>query len=82
MKVNIMLCLGEYSLMVYRALLAEEKQPAPEKGRVKLSLSGGCLGILVESDSLSGLRALTNSFLLLAHAAYSVLREAESVQNK
>ena len=82
MRASIVLCLGGYSERVYRALLAEERQPAPEKGRVKLGLSDGCLEISIESNSISGLRALANSFLLLAHAAYSALREAESVQNK
>ena len=80
MRAEILLCLGYYSHRLYRALLAEEKQPAPEKGRVTLAVEDNCLKILIESSSLSGLRALFNSFLLLAHAAYSALREADSVQ--
>ncbi len=71
------LCMGEYARHVYRALLAELRQPAPRKGSVSISMEDGCLVISIESGSLNGLRALLNSFLYLAHAAYSSLVESE-----
>ena len=63
---------------IEQALAAELRQPAPEKGRVAVEARGGCLRLVVESGSLSGLRALVNSFLLLVHAAYSSILAAGS----
>ncbi len=62
---------------VEKALRAELSQPAPQKGRVTLRVEDGCLVIEIESPSLNGLRALSNSFLYLAHAAYSSLEAAD-----
>jgi len=62
---------------VKEALEAEASQPAaPSKGFVRVSLEGGCLIVMVESESLSGLRALLNSYIYLTHAALSGLWEA------
>jgi len=68
------LCLGSDSIHVYNSLQAEVKSKGPDKGRVELRLEDDCVVIIVESDSPSGLRALTNSFLLLAHSAYSAIK--------
>ncbi|MCE4627680.1 MAG: hypothetical protein F7C34_00830 [Desulfurococcales archaeon] len=76
-RARVKLCLGEYSAHVYRALIAEKNQPAPEKGAVDVYIEDGCLLIAVYSGTLSGLRALLNSFLLLAHASYSSLMALE-----
>jgi tRNA threonylcarbamoyladenosine modification (KEOPS) complex Pcc1 subunit len=62
---------------VFDALAAEMSQPAPEKGRVEVALEGDCLVIRVHSGTLSGLRALLNSFLYLAYAAYGSLKNSE-----
>ena len=70
-------CLGIYTEPLYKAILAEEKQPAPEKGQVSLRLEEGCLVLDVKARDLSGLRALSNSFLLLIHAAYSSMTNTE-----
>ncbi|MCE4624469.1 MAG: hypothetical protein F7C35_01210 [Desulfurococcales archaeon] len=76
MKASIKLCLGPFTASVYEALKAEENQPAPEKGEVSIALSQDCLLIRIASNTISGLRALANSFLLLAHASYCSLVEA------
>ncbi len=73
MRARVELCLGEASRSVYESLLVEARQGGPSKGSVMVRLRGGCVEILVESDSYSGLRALLNSYLLLAHAAYSAV---------
>jgi len=67
------LCLGPCTASVYEALLAEERQAAPQKGGVRVFLEGQCLAVQVKARDLTGLRALSNSFLLLAHAAYRAL---------
>jgi tRNA threonylcarbamoyladenosine modification (KEOPS) complex Pcc1 subunit len=74
-KGAVRVCL-EPSLLeaVKEALEAEVRQPAaPSKGRVGISLERGCLIVDIESDSLSGLRALLNSYTYLIHAALSSL---------
>ena len=71
------LCLGDNTRPIYKALLAEIKAPSPEKGKVLVSIEQGCLVLEISSKSLSGFRALTNSFLLLVHAAYSAITGAE-----
>ncbi|MCE4613694.1 MAG: hypothetical protein F7C07_07695 [Desulfurococcales archaeon] len=76
-RAEIELCAGELSKHIFEALLAELDQPSPEKGSVSLRLGEGCLRIRIESWSLSGLRALTNSFLLLTYAAYGSLKQGE-----
>lgn len=76
MNAEYKLCLGEDSIHVYNSLKAEEKSRGPEKGSVKIMLDDDCVVIVVESRTLSGLRALSNSFLLLAHSAYSAIRSA------
>ncbi|MCE4620088.1 MAG: hypothetical protein F7C33_03590 [Desulfurococcales archaeon] len=70
------LCLGDDARPIYKALLAEVRAPSPEKGEVSVSIERGCLVLEISSQSLSGFRALTNSFLLLVHAAYSAISEA------
>jgi tRNA threonylcarbamoyladenosine modification (KEOPS) complex Pcc1 subunit len=72
-KAEYLLCLGKHTNSVYRALLAELNQPAPEKGSISLRMNDECIVILIESESLSGLRALSNSFLQLAYASYATL---------
>jgi len=74
-RADIVLCLGEHSRPVYEALLAEALQEGRGRGRVSLSL-GECLRLEVESGDISGLRALVNSYLYLAHAAHSSLLES------
>ena len=74
---EIRLCLREYAKTVYEALLAETRQRAPQKGVVSIVLDGDCLVISIRSGELSGLRAITSSFLYLAHAAYSSLTSSE-----
>ncbi len=71
------LCIGTYARAVYEALKAEEAQPSPERGKVSVSIDGDCVEVRVEPRDLSSLRALLNSFLYLAHAAYAAL-EASS----
>ncbi len=71
------LCLGDDAWPIYKALLAEVRAPSPEKGRVSVSIKQDCLVLEISSQSLSGFRALTNSFLLLVHAAYSAITGAE-----
>ncbi len=73
MKALFKICLEEYTEPIYEALKAEEGQSAPEKGTVKITRDGDCISIIIESADLSGLRALSNSYLLLLHAAYSSL---------
>jgi tRNA threonylcarbamoyladenosine modification (KEOPS) complex Pcc1 subunit len=69
-------CLGEHARSLYTSLLAELEAPSPDKGEVKIRLEGDCLILYINSPSLSGFRALSNSFLLLIHAAYSAIVEA------
>jgi len=71
------LCLGDNTRPIYKALLAEMRTPSPEKGRVSVSIKQDCLVLEISSQSFSGFRALTNSFLLLVHAAYSAIIGAE-----
>ncbi|MEB3851743.1 MAG: hypothetical protein LRS49_04080 [Desulfurococcales archaeon] len=62
---------------VAESLEAEAMQPAaPSKGSVEVSREGECIMIVVGSESLSGLRALVNSYLYLLHAAWSALEAA------
>ncbi len=75
MRAEYKLCLGESVKPVYRALLAEVNQPAPEKGVVSLDIEGDCIVMRIEAKNISGLRALSNSFLQLAYAAYSSIKE-------
>ncbi len=78
---KVKLCLGEYSEAVGSALQVEAKQKGPSRGRVKVELREECVDITLESDSPTGLIALLNSYLLLAHAAYSALRSVEPFQS-
>ena len=73
----VKLCLGAYSEAIASALQVEARQGGPSRGRVDVGLSGECVNILLESHSPTGLIALLNSYLLLAHAAYSTLRVVE-----
>ena len=80
MNRNIMkICLGDNVKPIYTSLLTELRQPAPHKGVVDIMLNGDCIVIEINSDTISGLRALTNSFLYLIHAAYSTLTEVDSI---
>ena len=76
--VSIRICLDKnraYALV--KALKAELGQPQPEKGVVGVGLDGeGCLLLTIESVSVSGLRALTNSFLYLIYAALDSLERS------
>jgi len=73
--IEIMLCLGPKVKHIYNALIVEAAQPQPHKGvvNVRATSDGECLVMEIKSSSLSGLRALTNSFLYLVHASYSAL---------
>ncbi len=70
MRARIELCLGgRVAAPVYEALKAEEAQPSPDRGRVRVELEGECVVIEVEPRDAGSMRALANSFLYLAHAA-------------
>ena len=81
-KASVRVCLDpEASRAVLESLQAEVRQPAqPAKGRVSVSLEGGCMVLEIASDSPSGLRALVNSYLYLVHAAFSALEAVEGLQ--
>ncbi len=66
-------CLGEFSKHIYEALIAEIDTPSPEKGKVSLALRDNCIHLMISSETISGFRALSNSFILLIHAAYSAI---------
>lgn len=78
--VSIRICVDKdraYALV--KALKAELGQPQPEKGVVGVELDGeGCVLITIESVSVSGLRALANSFLYLTYAALDSLERSTS----
>lgn len=76
MRARVALCLGQAARSVYESLSVEAAQAGPAKGRVTVYLNDDCVELLVESTSYSGLRALLNSYLLLAHAAYSAVELA------
>ncbi|MCE4600704.1 MAG: hypothetical protein F7C38_03985 [Desulfurococcales archaeon] len=76
MRASYKICIGPDSTHLYNALMAEAEAKAPDKGRVTVDLEGECIIVRVTSRSLSGLRALSNSFLLLAYSAYSSLKQA------
>jgi len=59
------------------SLTVEVSQPQPQKGSVNVKVENECLVVEISSDNISGLRALTNSFLYLIHAALSSLRSVE-----
>ncbi len=59
------------------ALEVELNQPQPEKGLIKMKKEGNCLIVIIKSKDLSGLRALSNSFLYLLYSSISVLSEIE-----
>ena len=77
-EARVELCLGRYSRALASALAVEARQAAPYKGEVAVAERGGCVEVMVRSSSLSGLSALLNSYLLLAHAAYSAARIADA----
>jgi KEOPS complex subunit Pcc1 len=80
LETNLKLCLGKYSTPIYTALLAEVNQPSPEKGTVSIGLEEDCIVLHIKSETISGLRALINSFLLLVHASYSSLKASGAVR--
>jgi tRNA threonylcarbamoyladenosine modification (KEOPS) complex Pcc1 subunit len=65
---------------VFEALRVELAQPQPEKGKVFLTKENNCLKLLIKSNNISGLRALTNSFLYLIYAASSTLETLQSLK--
>ncbi len=80
-RAEVVLCLGSSRTHILKALResleAEVKHPAaPQKGRVSVDVVDYCLRVTVESPTLSGLRALLNSYLYLLHAAYAALEAA------
>lgn len=77
-KLTVNLCLdsGGEAAALYTSLKAEEMQPSPDRGRVRVSMEGSCVRLEIEPRDLNSLRALMNSFLYLSHAAYSTIREA------
>jgi len=77
-KADFTICDGMKALRpVALSLEAELAQPQPEKGVVTLTLDESCLRIHIESVTISGLRALSNSFLYLLHAAMASIEVAE-----
>ena len=77
MRARVKLCLGEAARSVYGSLAAEVAQGGPAKGDVEVLIEGKCVIVAVSAESISGLRALVNSYLLLAHAAYSAVVESK-----
>ena len=75
MEAKYTLCIGTDAQFVYNALEAELKARAPDKGDIRINLEDDCLIIEIKSNTISGLRALSNSFLLLVYSAYSSLKE-------
>lgn len=77
-RLTIELCLDSRNEAeaLYTSLKAEEMQPSPDRGRVKVTLDGFCVRLEIEPRDLNSLRALMNSFLYLSHAAYSALKES------
>ncbi len=74
MQAEIKLCLGPYTNPIYHAIKAETTQASPAKGEADVKIEENCLKLVIKSKDLSGLRALTNSYLLLIYAAYSSLK--------
>ena len=62
------ICLGSLTDALYKSLIAEVNQEAPKKGRVNIEYNNGCLYLTILSDTLSGLRALSNSYMNLIYA--------------
>ncbi len=77
MRARYELCLGPRSRHIYRALLAEARQAAPQRGTVRVELRGDCIVIEVHARDISSLRAISNSFLLLARAAAAAVEAAQ-----
>jgi len=75
-EVDVMICGVDVDSLL-RALRAEIAQPQPEKGRVRLSAEGNCISLKITSSDISGLRALSNSFLYLIYAATSSINAVE-----
>jgi len=73
-EAEVKLCLGSYSKPLYESLLAEASQPAPRKALVSVDIVGDCVRIRLEADDVNKLRVVLNSYLYLAHAAYSTLK--------
>jgi tRNA threonylcarbamoyladenosine modification (KEOPS) complex Pcc1 subunit len=78
---RVKLCLGRAAEALAGSLEAEARQPAPGRGSARVGLSGGCLAIELEAPDATGLIALLNSYMLLAHAAYSAVRGAEATHS-
>jgi len=70
---EIELCLGDDSLPVFKALIAEVKQPSPNKGSINIQLKGGCVSLKIKTSDISKLRAISNSFLNIIYAVYSTI---------
>ena len=73
-EAEVKLCLGPYSKPLYESLLAEASQPAPRKASVSVDIVGDCVRVRFEADDVNKLRVVLNSYLYLAHAAYSALK--------
>ncbi len=76
-RASITLCLNGYSGAMASTLRVESMQRGPSKGNVRVDVDGGCVRVDIEAWSTTGLIALINSYMLLAHASYSALRAAE-----
>lgn len=76
--VEIKICNSLYRTLV-ASLKTEISQPQPGKGKVIMNDEGGCLVLKIVSNNISGLRALTNSFLYLLHAAFSTLETTKDL---
>ncbi|BAF34791.1 hypothetical protein APE_1440a [Aeropyrum pernix K1] len=72
-RARLRLCLGTDSEAIYRSLEAEARQRGPSKGVVKLGMDDGCVVLHIRARDLAGLRAITNSFLLLIHASLAAI---------
>jgi tRNA threonylcarbamoyladenosine modification (KEOPS) complex Pcc1 subunit len=68
MDIIFKICVGNVANALYRSLIAEVNQEAPKKGKVSIEYNNDCLYLTISSDTLSGLRALSNSYLNLIYA--------------
>lgn len=73
MELKFKICLDGKADALYKSLLAEVNQSAPKKGKVKIEFNNDCIYLFVSSETLSGLRAISNSYLNLIYAIISSL---------
>ncbi|WP_172633875.1 KEOPS complex subunit Pcc1 [Caldisphaera lagunensis] len=73
MEVNFKICSNDKIDPLYKSLLAEVNQSSPKKGKVRVELNDNCINLFISSNTLSGLRAISNSYLNLIYAIINSL---------